>query len=66
MTTERDIHNQIRFAKKQGIQEGMEKGMEKGAEQERLAIARQMLAKGYSPSDVAEITGLTPEALAKL
>ena len=62
MTTERDIHNQIRFAKKQGIQEGIEKG----AEQERLAIARQMLAKGYSPSDVAEITGLTPEALAKL
>lgn len=70
MTTERDIHNQIRFAKKQGIQEGMEKGIEKGiekgAEQERLAIARQMLAKGYSPSDVAEITGLSPEALAKL
>ena len=62
MTTERDIRNQIRFAKKEGLKEGMEKG----AEQRSIEIARQMLAKGYAQSDVTEITGLTPEVLAKL
>ena len=62
MTTERDIRNQIRFAKKEGLKEGMEKG----AEQRSIEIARQMLAKGYAQSDVTEITGLTPEDLAKL
>ena len=66
MTTERDIRNQIRFAEKKGIQEGMEKGMKAGVEQERLTIAKQMLAKGYAQSDVAEITGLKPEAIAVL
>ena len=58
MTTERDIRNQIRFAEKQGI--------EKGAEQKATEIAKQMLAKGYPESDVAELTGLTLEALSKL
>lgn len=32
MTTERDIHNQIAYARDEGMEEGMKKGMEKGME----------------------------------
>ena len=54
MTTERDIRNQIRFAEKQG------------AKEKATEIAKQMLAKGYPASDISEITGLSPEAVAAL
>ena len=54
MTTERDIRNQIRYAEK--------KGMEKEAEQ----IARRMLEKGMSISDIVEITGLSAEQVKAL
>ena len=39
---------------------------DKARQQERIAIAKQMLAKGFAPSDIAEITGLSVEDLAKL
>ena len=32
MTTERDIRNQIQFARDKGLEEGMKQGMEKGME----------------------------------
>ena len=44
MTTERDIRNQIAFARDKGLEEGMEKGIEQGAAQRNLEIARAMLA----------------------
>ena len=70
MTTERDIHNQIRFAEKKGlakgIEEGTEKGREEGAAQKSREIARQMLAKNYSQKEIAELTGLSAEEIAKL
>ncbi|MBO4428176.1 MAG: hypothetical protein J5771_06830 [Bacteroidales bacterium] len=66
MTTERDIRNQIRFAKKEGLQEGMEQGIEKGAEQKAAEIARQMLADSIPAETVAKYTGLSPDDLAKL
>ena len=66
MTTERDIRNQIRFAKKEGLQEGMEQGIEKGAEQERIAIASRMLAMGLTPEQVSQATDLSLESIANL
>ena len=39
---------------------------DKARQQERIAIAKQMLAKGFAPSDIAEITGRSVEDLAKL
>ena len=62
MTTERDIRNQIAFARDKGLEEGMEKGMEKGFEQgaaqRNQEIARAMLAKGYDVQSILELTGI--------
>ena len=54
--------------------EGMEKGevkgraegLAEGRAEERRDNARRMKAKGFSASDIAEITGLTTEEIAKL
>ena len=58
MTTERDICNQIRFAKKEG--------MEKGAEQRSLEIARQMLAELLPIDLISRVTGLSEEQISSL
>ena len=63
MTTERDIRNQIAFARDKGREEGREEGETNAA----LRIAKAMLARGTSINDIAEITGLSDaevEALA--
>jgi hypothetical protein len=39
-------------------QEGLEKGLEKGRQEGRQEIARKLLARGLSVTDVAELTGL--------
>jgi hypothetical protein len=54
MTTERDIHNQIRYAEK--------KGMEKQA----VETARHMIAKSFSTEDIIECTGLSEEQVRAL
>lgn len=58
MTTERDIRNQIEYAKAQGI--------EQGAGQKAMEIARKMLADGLPASTVSSYTGLTGEQLMNL
>ena len=62
MTTERDIRNQIAYAR----DEGLEEGLEKGATQSKAEIARALLAKGIDSAIVQECTGLTPEEVAAL
>ena len=62
MTTDRDIRNQIAYAR----DEGLEEGMEKGAAQSKAEIARALLAKGIDSAIVQECTGLTPEEVAAL
>ena len=61
-----------RLARNEGREEGREQGREEGIEQgrevERRILAMNMLAKGLTPSLVAEISGLTEDevlALAK-
>ena len=61
MTTERDIRNQIAFARDKGLEEGMEKGIEQGAAQRNLEIARAMLAKGYDVQSILELTGISEQ-----
>ena len=71
MTTERDIHNQILYARKEGVKEGMEKGMEegmekgieKGKEETAKEIALKMLAKGYPVEEIADVLNLTAEQI---
>jgi hypothetical protein len=47
-------------------EEGLEEGLEKGLETGREETARKALAKGLSPEDVSEITGLDLEAVARI
>ena len=66
MTPERDIRNQLAYAREKGIEEGMEKGMEKGAAQSKSEIARAMLAEGLDVAIIAKCTGLTAEEIVAL
>ena len=62
MTTARDTHNQIEYAKETGLEEGLAKGREK----ERKAIAINFLQLGTSCEIVAKATGLTLEEVTKI
>ena len=62
MTTARDTHNQIEYAKETGLEEGIAKGREK----ERKAIAINLLQLGTSCEIVAKATGLSVEEVTKL
>ena len=44
-----------------GLEEGRKEGLEEGKKKGRLETARKMLAKGYTPGEIAEVTGLTVE-----
>ena len=50
----------------EGMEKGLAEGMEKGYEKAQLKNARGMKAAGISPELIAQITGLTPEAIAEL
>ena len=58
MTTERDIQNQIAFARSKGI--------EQGVAQEKAAIAKAMLADGIAIDLIAKYSGLSVEEVKAL
>ena len=62
MTTERDIRNQIAYAR----DEGREEGIAQGAAQSKAEIAKAMLAKGFDVATILELTGLTAEDIESL
>ena len=78
MTTARDTHNQIEYAKETGLEEGLAKGLakgrvigraeglEEGREEERKAIAINFLQLGTPCEIVAKATGLSVKEVAKL
>ena len=82
MTTARDTHNQIEYAKKTGLEEGLVKGLEKGRAEGRAEGLEEGLEKGRedakqliainflklgTPSEVvAMATGLSLEEVEKL
>ncbi|MEK8019554.1 MAG: Rpn family recombination-promoting nuclease/putative transposase [Candidatus Parabeggiatoa sp.] len=47
-------------------QEKFEKGLEKGQSTEKQETARKMLSKGYDLTEIAELTGLSPDELSAL
>ena len=47
----------------EGLEKGMAEGLEKGAEQKNLENARKMKEKGISFDVIADITGLSVEAI---
>ena len=62
MTTARDTHNQIEYAK----EIAHEKGLEEGREKERKEIAINFLQLGTPCEIVAKATGLSLEEVTKL
>ena len=62
MTTARDTHNQIEYAKETGLEEGLAKGLE----EERKAIAINLIQLGTPCEIVAKATGVSLEEVAKL
>ena len=62
MTTARDTHNQIEYAKEISLEEGLAKGRE----EERKAIAINFLQLGTPCEIVAKATGLSMEEVLKL
>ena len=59
MTTERDLRNQMDYAKKEGIQEGRAEGRAEGIN----LVIRQMIAIGMTVQQVAEIVDMTAEEI---
>ena len=70
MTTARDTHNQIEYAKKTSLEEGLAKGLakgrEEGREEERNAIAINLIQLGTPCEIVAKATGLSLEEVTKI
>ena len=74
MTTARDTHNQIEYAKEiaheegreEGLEEGLAKGREEGLEDAKQKIAINLLQLGTPCDIVAKATGLSLEEVAKL
>ncbi len=73
MTTQRDIINQIAYAKKEGLAEGLAKGHAAGVAEgeakvaaEKEAIARNLKTMKLSMEQISKATGLSPEIIAAL
>ena len=56
----------IEKGREEGREEGMQKGIEKGREEEKLAIASNILSKGYTHEEVQALTGLSMSQIAQL
>lgn len=46
--------------REEGREQGRREGRNEGREEARSQTARRMLAQGYAPAEVAELTGLSP------
>ena len=78
MTTARDTHNQIEYAKEIAHEEGLEeglakgraeglvKGREEGREERNMEVAINLLQLGTPCEVVAKATGLSMEEVTKL
>ena len=70
MITERDYQNIIDTAaedgRAEGFAEGEAKGRSEGKAEERVMIAKAMIAKGMDRNIISEITGLSDEELESL
>ena len=62
MTTARDTHNQIEYAKEIGLEEGLAKGRE----EERNSIVLKMLKNNLPVQTICDVTGMSAEEVAKL
>jgi predicted transposase/invertase (TIGR01784 family) len=70
MTTERDLRNQMAYARQEaieeGLAEGLAKGLAKGLAEGRAEMATKLLAKGMSVEDIAEVTEMSIDEILNL
>ena len=70
MYTEKELENitkpYFEDGLRKGIEQGIAQGVAQGVAQSKAEIAKAMLAKGYDPATVQELTGLTVEEIAAL
>lgn len=70
MTTERDLRNQMAYARKEaieeGLAEGLAKGLAEGRTEARLEAARRLKDLGVDLKIIEEAIGLTPEDIENL
>ena len=66
MTTERDIRNQIVYARDMGILEGEARGEAKGRAEGKAEDALAMLANGLDIALVSKCTGLSEQQIREL
>ncbi len=57
MRTERDLRNQMAYARESGYEQGLEKGMEKGREEERARMVEELRRQGVPEEVIARVTG---------
>ena len=66
MTTERDLRNQMTYAREEGLAEGRVEGREEGHVEERAKNAKNLRDLGVDPEIIAKATGLTVEEIRNL
>ena len=66
MTTERDLRNQMAYAKKEAIAEGRAEGLAEGRAEGRAEIARNLKAAGVDYAIISSATGLALEDVEQL
>ena len=49
----------LQEGKLKGLREGLEKGRQEGVQEQREHTARELLARGLSPAEIAQVTGLS-------
>ena len=64
--TEFKLDDALAVRYEEGCEEGHEKGLAEGRTNEKLQIARNLLAKGSTPDFVHDITGLDLETIEDL
>ena len=66
MTTERDLRNQMAYARQEAIEEGRAEGRAQGRAEGRAEVALRMLDSGMDISQIAQLTGLSVEEVSVL
>ena len=66
MTTERDLRNQMAYARKEAIAEGLAEGRAEGLAEATMQIARNMRSMELDVEVIAKVTGLTVGEIEKL
>ena len=56
MRTERDLRNQMAYARESGVEEGLARGREEGRGQERSRMAIELRKQGIPDEIIARVT----------